>query len=154
MNVKIITNIDKSINNDEIEITIKASNNCLELNNIINSIEEVSKANSVILGKKGNKVYILPIEDIVLFYSSNNNVCCKTLSDEYVVNKKIYEIEQNYSNKFIRISKSYIVNVSFIESFDLGYIGNIIVKLKNGETQNVAKRRIAEVMKFINSLKL
>ena len=140
MNVKVITNIDKSINNDEIDI--------------INSIEEVSKANSVILGKKGNKVYILPIEDIVLFYSSNNNVCCKTLSDEYVVNKKIYEIEQNYSNKFIRISKSYIVNVSFIESFDLGYIGNIIVKLKNGETQNVAKRRIAEVMKFINSLKL
>ncbi len=154
MNVKVITNIDKSINNDEIEITIKASSNCIELNNIINSIEEVSKANSVILGKKGNKVYILPIEDIVLFYSSNNNVCCKTLSDEYVVNKKIYEIEQNYSNKFIRISKSYIVNVSFIESFDLGYIGNIIVKLKNGETQNVAKRRIAEVMKFINSLKL
>ena len=153
LNVKIITNIDNKINNDEIEITIKASNNSLELTNIINSIQEVSNSSSMILGKKQNKIYILQIDDIILFYSSNNNIYCKTLSDEYIVNKKIYEIEQNYCNKFIRISKSHIINVSCIESFDLSYIGNIIVKLKNGETQNVAKRRIPQVMKFINSLK-
>ncbi len=153
MNVKIITNISDNVNNDEIEVTISASKSSVELTNIINSIQAVSNSNSVIAGKKENKIYILPIDDIILFYSSNNNIYCKTLSNEYIVDKKIYEIEQSYSNKFIRISKSYIVNVLYIESFDLSYIGNIIVKLKNGETQNVAKRRMPQVMKFINSLK-
>lgn len=151
MDIKISANLDKSFAPDTIEVIINASSNSTELQNIIENIQKFTNSKNVIIGKKNNKIFMVPINEIIMFYTSENNILCKTSTDEFKIDKKIYELEDSYSN-FIRISKSCIINISYIDYFDLKYIGNVIVKLKNGDIQNVAKRRIPKVMKFLNSL--
>lgn len=153
MDIKIVTNLDDSLDPNLIEVLIKAANNSEELQNVINNIQSISHDITVMIGKKENKIYILRTKDIVVFYASNNHVYCKTMEEEFQVDKRMYELEEIGQGKFIRISKSCIVNLDFVTHFDLTYLGNIIVKLKNGDTQNVSKRKIPEMMRFLHSLK-
>ena len=153
MNVKISTIFDNSLESNSIEINIKASKNSKQLQTSINNIESISNSTDILIGKNENKIYIIPIKDIILFYSDNNNNYCKTSKGDFRINKRMYELENMDRKHFIRISKSCIININYVESFDLTYVGNITVKLENGLIENVSKRKIPDVMHFLNSFK-
>lgn len=150
MKIKINTNINNELNNDEIEININASKQSDTLNKIIENLQSISDNIETIIGEKDNKISIIDVQEIMCFYSREQNNYCKTKNTEYKIKKKLYELEENLNKKeFIRISNSCIVNIKYIESFDLSRIGNIIIRFCNGATENVSKRRISSVMKFL-----
>lgn len=151
MSITINCNIEKSLEKDEIVININASQNSEELQNIVNNIHKVvSKEKDSIIGYNKNELYILPIENIIVFYAQDQKCYCKTSDGDYLIKKRLYELEETLNeNQFIRISNSYIVNVKYIKSFDLNYIGNIQVKMKNGEMLSVSKRRTSKILKFL-----
>lgn len=153
LKIKILTQIDETMETESIEVTIKANSNSKQLQEIVQSIQSISENSNMLIGKKENKVFIIAIKNIVMFYTSENNTYCKTMQEQYKIDKKLYELEEMNQNQFIRISKSCIVNINFVDSFDFTYLGNIFVKLKNGEIQSVSKRKIPEITKFLNSLK-
>lgn len=151
MNVKINCNIETKIEKDEIIININASQNSEELQTIVNNIHKVvAKEKNSIIGYNKNELYILPIENVIMFYTENQKCYCKTNDEDYLIKKRLYELEEILNqNQFIRISNSYIVNVKYIKSFDLNYIGNIRVRLKNDDLLNVSKRRTSKILKFL-----
>ena len=150
MNINIHTNISDDIKEDEIEIQIKAKSNSNILNKIIENIQNVSENIDTIIGIKESNISIISVEDIMCFYSMEQNNYCKTNSDEFKIKKKLYELEESLDkNTFVRISNSCIVNIKFVQSFDLSMIGNIIVKFRDGTSEYVSKRRIPYVMKFL-----
>jgi len=150
MKINIHTSISDDIKDDEIEVQIKAKSNSNVLNKIIENIQNVSENIDTIIGIKESNISIIDVSDIICFYSMEQNNYCKTNSGEYKIKKKLYELEQSLDkNTFVRISNSCIVNIKFIQSFDLSMIGNIIVKFKDGTNEYVSKRRIPNVMKFL-----
>lgn len=150
MKVKIHTNISDNLKEDEIEIIINASKSSNELNKIIDNIQSMSQNIDTLIGIKENNIFIINISEVIYFYSKDQNNYAKTLKGDFKIKKKLYELEENLDKKtFIRISNSCIANVSFITSFDLGKVGNIIIKFSNDITENVSKRRIPYVMKFL-----
>lgn len=150
MKVKINTNISDEINKDEIEITIRASENSNILSRIIENIQSVSENIDTMIGTKDNNIFIINIQDIIYFYSKEQSNYCKTQNGDFKVKKKLYELEESLDKKsFIRISNCCIVNIKFVESFDLSKIGNIVVKFLDGNVEYVSKRRISSVMKFL-----
>lgn len=150
MKINIHTNISDNIKEDEIEIQIKAKSNSNTLNKIIENIQNVSENIDTIIGIKESNISIISVEDIMCFYSMEQNNYCKTSSGEFKIKKKLYELEESLDkNTFVRISNSCIVNIKFVQSFDLSMIGNIIVKFKDGTSEYVSKRRIPYVMKFL-----
>lgn len=150
MKISISTNINNNLKDDEIKIIINASNNSEYLNKIIQNIQSVSDNIDTIVGAKDNNLSILNVQDILYFYSCNQNNYCKTKTDIFRIKKKLYELEENLDKKaFIRISNSCIANVNHIESFDLSKIGNIIIKFVDGSREPVSKRKISSIMKFL-----
>lgn len=150
MKIKISTNIDNNLNDEEIEITINASSNSDILDKVIKNIQSISDNIDTVVGSKENNFSIINVQDVICFYSNEQNNYCKTKNGEYRIKKKLYELEESLDkNSFIRISNSCIVNIKFIESFDLSKIGNIIIKLLDGSTEEVSKRRISNIMKFL-----
>ena len=110
----------------------------------------MAKEKNSIIGYNKNELYILPIENVIMFYTENQKCYCKTNDEDYLIKKRLYELEEILNqNQFIRISNSYIVNVKYIKSFDLNYIGNIRVRLKNDDLLNVSKRRTSKILKFL-----
>ena len=51
---------------------------------------------------------------------------------------------------FIRVSKKYVVNFNHAECFDMGRIGKIVIELDNREFVTVSRRRIRDVIEYLD----
>lgn len=143
MSINVRTNISQDYGED-IEIVVNTSKYTKEVGEIIETIHQIASKIDAIIGKKGNEISVIGIEDIICFYSNEQNNYCKTSKGEFVVKQKLYELEESLpKNDFIRISNSTIINIKFVECFDVSIIGNILVKFKDGSTEYVSKRRVS-----------
>lgn len=143
MSINVRTNISQDYKED-IEIVVNASKYTKEVEEIIKNIQQIANTLESIIGKKGNEISVINIEDVICFYSSEQNNYCKTNKGEFIIKQKLYELEEDLpKNDFIRISNSTIINIKFVECFDVSIIGNILVKFKDGTTEYVSKRRVS-----------
>lgn len=150
MKINLNTLISESHGND-IEVTITASEYTKELGNLIELINAISTNEiNTILGKNGNEISILDVNDIMFLYSEEQHNYCKTKKGRFIIKEKLYELENVLPKKnFIRISNSTIININHVESFDVGIVGSILVKFSDGSIQYVSRRRVSQVMKFL-----
>ena len=147
MNINISKSINKLLKKDEVNINIEISENCEEIENIIKYINEFDKRKIAVFD--GYNVVQINNEEIMYFYSDGNYNFCKTNNKEYRVKNKLYEIDK-MSNNFLRISKGCIININQVKSFDVGENRNIIVRFYDGSEQFVARRKIKEVMNYLD----
>lgn len=150
MSIKVTTNISKDHGKD-IEVIINASKITKELEDIINLINETSKEGiNTILGKEDNKISIINVDEIMYVYSEDQYNYCKTQKGTFRIAERLYELDEKLpSDKFIRISNSTIINIKYVDCFDVGIVGTILVKFIDNSTQYVSRRRVQSVMKFL-----
>ncbi len=152
MDIHINTNISKEFN--DVEININAPELTKDLQKIIDNLSTLSTVREEILATKNNEIYLIKAKNIVYFYSDDKYVYAKANNEIYRVKEKLYELEDSLpKNKFIRISNSCIINIDKIISFDASIIGSLIAKMEDNSKQEVSKRRISSVMKFLNERK-
>ena len=89
--------------------------NILEkVRNFKNSLNEESKK---ILGKRGDKLYLIDISDIYYIKADLDEVIVRIKDADAYVRRKIGDLETLLSGKnFFRVHRSYIVNVDKIKS--------------------------------------
>lgn len=149
MDIKVCTNISSEYKNIEICINAPVKNE--EVQRLENELLlKTSKSIQTIIGMQGNNIFILNVENISEFFSEEKGVFCKTREGIYRVKEKLYSLEEMLPSKdFIRISNSAIININHVKCFNTSIIGKIIVKFKDGTEEYVAKRKTAEIMKFL-----
>ena len=152
MNIKVNTNISKEF--DEVIINVNTPELTENLQKIINNLLTISSEKEEIVATKNNEIFLLKTKDILYFYSDEKNNYSKTINNTYRIKEKLYELEEQLpKNKFIRISNSCIINVEKTKSFDTSIIGCLVAKMEDDTKQEVSKRRIKNVMKFLNERK-
>ena len=113
---------------------------------LINQIKSlVGDYSSVINGFKEKEIFHLKISDIYCFTVENNKVFAITEDDKFFIRERLYNIEKELSNDFIKINKSCIANIKKIERFDATFSGTLMVKFKNGYTDYVSRRSVKNV---------
>ena len=147
MNIHINKSINKRLKKNEIKINIEISEDAEGIENIIEYIREFDRQKIVVYD--GYNMVQISIEDIMYFYSDRNYNFCKTKDKIYRVKSKLYEIDKK-SNDFLRISKGCIINIKQVKSFDIGENRNIIVRFNDGTEQFVSRRKIKEVMNYLD----
>ena len=108
---------------------------CVEMTKDIEDIKEyiLMKGNAV-TGYIDGSVYQIPLSDILYFEAVGEQVFAYTADNVYSVKNRLYEIEELYSDKkFVRCSKSAVVNILQIESFRPALNSRLYAKMKNGE---------------------
>ena len=150
MNINVTTNISKD-HGEDIEVIINASKVTKELEDLINLINETSKGEiNTILGKDDNKISVINVDEIMYIYSENQSNFCKTEKGTFKISEKLYDLESKLPrDKFIRISNSTIINIKYVDCFDVGIVGTILVKFIDKSTEYVSRRRVKDVMKFL-----
>ena len=96
----------------------------IESNDIKNILEKIKSFNTStkeeskkILGKRGDKLYLIDINDIYYIKADLDEVIIKIKEADAYVRRKIGDLETLLSgNNFFRIHRSYIVNVDKIKS--------------------------------------
>ena len=104
----------------------------------------------MIAGIKDENVKILELNDIMRVYSSGGKVYAVTASDEYIVRRRLYEMEEILKGKmFARISNSEIINLKKVKNFDLSFSGTICVKMNDGSSTYVSRRYVSRIKEVL-----
>lgn len=69
---------------------------------------------------KGGKQFFPPLDSILFFETESNFLSAHTADDVFQVKAKLFELENTLPQKFVRVSKSAIVNVKHIYSVEKG----------------------------------
>lgn len=150
MNVKLIRKVNQYLADNEINVTIEYSKEPAEMDKLIQYINNYKPDYlRKIVVSKDYELLEIDTKDIIVFYSNNKNNFCKTKDNEYKIKSKLYEIEKMDLN-FVRISKNCVVNLLHIESFNIGKIGKIVIKLDNNTEEIVSRRKVKDVMNYLN----
>ncbi len=93
----------------------------------------------------GDKILFIDLDDVVYFESKNKYTFLHTSDKEYLLDGTLTELEQKLDKSiFIRIHRSYIVNVKFIQELVKWFAGRYKVRLNNKKgTELIASRSYA-----------
>lgn len=112
------------------------------IDNIINA-DKQNKQNSMngrIIGQNQDSYEIIDYKDIILFEAQDNYVYSITTTKKYRVKEKLYQLEETLSaDGFIRINKSYIVNILYINEIVPWFNGRLLLKLGNKREVEVSR---------------
>ena len=119
-----------------------------EIQELVNKIE--NKKNSKIYGYKNDKIFILEENKIETIYSENKKVFIRYENgDIYESKKRVYELENNLPNKFVRISNSEIVNFDKVQNLDFKIVGTIILNFYTGKYTYVSRRYVKKIKEYL-----
>ena len=154
MDIQVNTNISKEYSNITIKVDVTAPELTEDLQKILNNLSKVSSIKEEIVATKNNEIFLLKANEVIYFYSDEKSNFAKTKDGIYKIKEKLYELEDSLEKgKFIRISNSCIINIGKTKSFDVSQIGSLFAKMEDNTKQEVSKRRIKNVMNFLNERK-
>ena len=133
----------------EPKVVIYTDNVSKDISNLVNQIRDSDL--SSLHGFLDDKLYILDLKDIYLFYSENGKVYAKTSDKSYNVKYKLYELENLLTNRnFIRISNSEIINLKKVKNLDFAFLGTIKINFINDTYTYASRRFIRKIKDYLN----
>jgi len=115
------------------------------------NILESEDQSEMLAVRKGSDITLLELKDIFMFRVEEKQVKVYTENKEYVIKKPLYQVEENLSTDFVRISKTTIVNLKKIERVAPSLKGMMFIQLKNGLKDNISRKYLPD---FKNALDL
>ena len=108
------------------------------------SILESDDSNEMLAVKKGSDIALLEYDEVYMFRVEDKQVKVYTENSEYLVKKALYQVEENLTGDFVRISKTTIVNLRKIERVAPSLRGMMFIELKNGLKDNISRKYLPE----------
>lgn len=131
--------IDK--NKDE-EVIVYAH----EKSKLTDDIEQlVNESTTELYGYKDKETIRLTPSEVYCFMVENNKVFVLTENDKLQLKCRLYQLEEEFADSFVKINQSCMVNVSKIARFDASISGSLNVKLKNGYSDYISRRNLKSV---------
>lgn len=144
MKVEVI--IDESL--DENKVTIYAKKYSKDIENIRGMLTD--RLLDKIVAFYDKEIFILSFDEIIRIFAQDGDVFVKTNNKSYKVRLTLTELEKRLDKKkFIRISRSEIVNIDYIKRLDLSFIGTIAIEFTNDEVSYVSRRRLKDFKKIL-----
>ena len=141
--MRVRARIDKSF--DTMEIQVCYSEMTPQVKALVEDISAFVNEGMPGTDFRGEKV-VLPLRDILRFYTENQKVLMQDAKGSYFVQEKLYELEERLDpSQFFRISKSEIVNLKKIKRLDLSITGTIKMILSDGTETYTSRRNVTKL---------
>ena len=139
--------LDISSEYQEKEIVIRANKKDEEVAEILRNLQEIDTKLHNINGYLDNTVYSLSTQDILFFETNDRNVYAHTKDNAFLIHYRLYELEENLPDNFLRVSKSSILNVDGVKSLTQSVMGNLI-QFRDSYKQIYVSRRFLKKLKL------
>lgn len=117
-----------------------------EKTQLVNEIEElIGNYNVDLIGYADDIAIKLSLGEIYCFLTEDNKVFAMTEKGKYRLKYRLYQIEENLDNNFVKINQSCIANIKKIDQFVSTIGGSLTVVLKNGYKDYVSRRNLKNV---------
>lgn len=140
--MKINIDIDSKVSEDI--ISIRAAEMTDEIKNVVKYIESLG-SNSTLNGRIDKDIYRIRLDHVHRFFIEDKVPQLQTSKNTYAVDKRLYQIEEITGLDFIKISKSEIININFLDHLSITPSGQIKIYMKNGEYTFSSRRYLKSI---------
>lgn len=112
------------------------------LEELLRSINVDGKNNfdSHIFVQKSEKLFNLPVEEILFLEASGDYTVITTRNDQFVSSSGIGKLEEILNpDTFIRVHRSTIINLNYLKEIERHFNGGMVVKMQNGKNFPVSR---------------
>lgn len=117
-------------------------------------LEDVNKKlnyDSQIFIKDGEKCWFVKLDKVRMFESEGNYVRLYFEESKPMILKSLNNLEKKLSeNEFFRISRKYIINLTWIDKVEAWFNGGLRVTLKSGEQLEISRRQTARFKELMS----
>ena len=96
-----------------------------------------------------DKILILQPKEIYMVRVEGGETVLYGFSETYYSRKRLYEIGAQLGKQFMQISKTTLVNLSYLDSVEAGFKGTLLLKLKNGCKDYVSRTYLPEFKRYL-----
>lgn len=120
------------------------------LQQVLESVSQAPIQRERIVVKSGSSIIVIPVEDILFLEAADDFVKIHTRKGNWLKNKTMAHFEQQLDpNQFIRVHRSYIVNITEITRLDPYEKDSHVLLLKSGEKIPVSKAGMARLKEVL-----
>ena len=117
-----------------------------EKNHLVERIEElILEQQRDILAFGDGEVVRLCEDEIFCFVVEEGRVFALTERDKFQLKMRLYQLEEQFPDRFVKINQSCLVNADKIARFDASIGGSLMVTLKNGYKDYISRRQMRAV---------
>lgn len=114
---------------------------------LVKEIEELVKNSNQITSFKEDEIVMINPNEVYCFTIESNKLYAIMENERLQIKQRLYQIEEQLGNSFVKINQSSIANINKIERFGATIGGSLIVKFKNGYRDYVSRRQAKFVKK-------
>ena len=142
--MKVRIEIDDDISEDEVVIRCRSfDSNAARIQQALTELT----AQSDLSFFKDNTEYYMPIDRILYFETSPTGIDAHTKDDVFTIKKKLYELEEMLPRKFMRVSKSAILNLDMVYSVEKNITASSLVRFMGTDKLVYVSRIYYKAMK-------
>ena len=94
-------------------------------------------------------IVVLQPKDIYMIRVEDGDTMIYGAKQQYRSRKRLYELAEQLGKQFMQISKTTLVNPSYMDSIEPGFSGTLLLKLKNGSKDYVSRKYLPEFKKYL-----
>ena len=88
-------------------------------------------------------------KDIYMVRVEDGDTIIYGAKQRYRSRKRLYEVAQQLGKQFMQISKTTLINLSYMDSIEQGFSGTLLLKLKNGNKDYVSRKYLPEFKRYL-----
>ena len=123
------------------------------LEDLLGSLRQVNHKgtyDSHIFVQKSEKLFNLPVEEIVYLEASGDYTIISTKNDQFVSSSGIGKLEEIMNpDTFFRVHRSTIVNLNYLKEIERHFNGGMVVKMLSGKSFPVSRTYAKQIRKKV-----
>ena len=92
---------------------------------------------------------VLQPSDIYMIRVENGDTLIYGVKDTYRSRKRLYELASQLGQSFMQISRTTLINLSYMDHIELGFSGTLLLIMKNGCKDYVSRTYLREFKKYL-----
>lgn len=95
------------------------------------------------------EIVVLKLQEIYMVRIEGGDTVIYGEKQKYRSRKRLYELAEILGKQFMQISKTTLINLSYIDSIEPGFSGTMLMKMKNGNRDYVSRKYLPEFKRYL-----
>ncbi|KRN26885.1 LytTR family DNA-binding domain-containing protein [Liquorilactobacillus mali] len=136
---------------DEIDVVVKASRQSDETRTLIEYIKRAGqKSSKIVPVKTADRIIIIKVEDIILADVQKDTLTIETVTDQYVLQERLYKFMQKLPNEiFVQVSKHAVINIDYLIALEDSFAGAMTARLEKNLRTSVSRKFLVDLERHL-----
>ena len=116
---------------------------------ITSAVMYLENTGKIITGEDNGRIAVLQPSEIYMVRVENERTVIYGEDKKFLSPKRLYQLEQQLGNGFMKISKSTVINLSHIKCVEPSFKGMMSLVMKNGLKDWISRKYLPDFKKYL-----